>query len=254
MKYQKYTEEQRSQALSLFSENNNASQTAQKLSIPRHVVRAWVTGGVTRAEDSKIELINPLEFNLSQKKAYSYILGLYLGDGCVSKTHKENVFRMRIVLDTKYGDMNDYAVKNMKILFPDNKVSTYKRLNENCIELSVYSTQLIGLFPQSGLGKKHNRKIELAQWQIDNIVPVNFVQGLFHSDGSYYFCQSKYPAYSFTNLSLDIKELYSSYLSRLNVSCSGGLNAKSIYSYGKQALALKELIGTKTGVMNLINV
>jgi hypothetical protein len=31
---------------------------------------------------------------------YSYLLGLYLGDGCISKSHR--VWRMRIVLDTNY--------------------------------------------------------------------------------------------------------------------------------------------------------
>ena len=41
------------------------------------------------------------------------------------------------------------------------------------------------LFPQHGPGRKHHRKIELAQWQevIVRRYPGEFARGLFHSDG-----------------------------------------------------------------------
>jgi hypothetical protein len=32
---------------------------------------------------------------------YVYLLGLYLGDGCISYTHR-GVYRLRIALDTRY--------------------------------------------------------------------------------------------------------------------------------------------------------
>lgn len=253
MKYQKYTEEQRKEALSLFAENNNASQTASKLLIPRHTVRAWVAGGVTRDEDSKIATISPLEFNLEQKKAYSYILGLYLGDGCISKTHKENVFRMRIILDTVYLTLNKYAIKNLQTIFPNNKVTITKVLNQNCVTLSVYSSLLPEVFPHTGLGMKHLRKIELTDWQKEIIIPKNIIQGLFHSDGSYYLTENRYDTFAFTNMSYDIKTIYDTYLNKLGVFCSRNLRAKAIYSYGINAILLKELIGTKNHIKDILD-
>jgi hypothetical protein len=48
-----------------------------------------------------------------------------------------------------------------------------------------YSKHWACLFPQHGPGRKHQRKIELAQWQevIVRKYPGEFAKGLFHSDG-----------------------------------------------------------------------
>jgi hypothetical protein len=76
------------------------------------------------------------------------------------------------------------------------------------------------LFPQHGPGRKHQRKIELAQWQeiIVRKYPGEFARGLFHSDGwrgvnrvrrtladgDHWY---EYPRYMFGNESADILRL-----------------------------------------------
>jgi hypothetical protein len=86
------------------------------------------------------------------------------------------------------------------------------------------------LFPQHGPGKKHLRKIELAEWQkvIVEQCPGEFARGLFHSDG----CRAlnrvrrrlesgerwyEYPRYVFVNESADILFLCGQALDRLGV-------------------------------------
>ncbi len=111
---------------------------------------------------------------------------------------------------------------------PDNKVLMVQRLG--CTEVKGYSRHWPCLFPQHGPGKKHLRKIELAEWQraIVDRYPGEFARGLLHSDG----CRGlnrvrrvlpsgerwyEYPRYLFGNESKDILALCGETLDRLGV-------------------------------------
>ncbi|MET9425072.1 helix-turn-helix domain-containing protein [Streptomyces sp. NPDC006540] len=116
----------------------------------------------------------------------------------------------------------------MRAVFPDNSVCRVRRAG--CSNLKVYSKHLACLFPQHGLGKKHERKITLAAWQQEVVdrYPWQFVRGLIHSDG----CRNmnwttrivngerkryEYPRYFFTNVSDDIRQLCTDTLDKLGV-------------------------------------
>src|SRR4051812_21905151 len=81
-------------------------------------------------------------------------------------------------------------------------------------------------FPQHGPGKKHERRIELAEWQ-DHIVarsPEDFLRGLFHSDGCRVTNKVRrgektylYARYMFANESADIMRLCQKSLDRLHI-------------------------------------
>jgi hypothetical protein len=86
------------------------------------------------------------------------------------------------------------------------------------------------LFPQHGAGKKHLRRIELAQWQqvIVERYPGPFARGLMHSDGYRGLNRVRatlgdgerwyeYPRYLFTNESSDILQLCGQTLDQLGV-------------------------------------
>jgi hypothetical protein len=75
--------------------------------------------------------------------------------------------------------------------------------------------------PQHGPGKKHERRITFDPWQqaIVDRLPKHFLRGLIHSDGSRSFNrftvelasgprEYAYPRYLFTNLSVDIQDLF----------------------------------------------
>lgn len=145
------------------------------------------------------------------KKAYAFVLGEYLGDGCI-KTMKREVYRLDIYNDSKYEALNRLIAMKIQEVFPHNKVNR-PLSSENCWDIYVYSKNIPTLFPQIGPGAKYKRKIELLQWQLDIIdeYPKDFISGLFYSDGSIYdHCQIingkeyKYVHYSFSNKSLDI--------------------------------------------------
>ena len=116
----------------------------------------------------------------------------------------------------------------MKDVVPSSKVIGVQRIGMT--EVKSYSKHWPCLFPQHGPGRKHTRKIELADWQqvIIDRYPGNFARGLFHSDG--YRGMNRvwrvrtdgvhwyeYPRYLFTNESQDIMRLCCEALDRLEV-------------------------------------
>jgi hypothetical protein len=160
------------------------------------------------------------EFSLSDidKKSYAFLLGIYLGDGCISKTHKDNVYKLRILCDNRYINILNEISKSISIILPDNKVSINRHGSDNCSEIYVYSKNLIQLFPQHDTGKKHERQIILEDWQKEIIDEYNldFFKGLMYSDGSFYF-SGKYERANFTNKSIDIINLCSESMKKLNI-------------------------------------
>ena len=162
-----------------------------------------------------------IKFNLSEinKKSYAFILGVYLGDGCISKTHTPNVYRLRIALDNKYKELNEEVISELKILFPNNKIAHYAVENTNGCIISVHSSNLLTLFPQHDIGRKHERPIILEDWQkeIVNEFPVDFLKGLIYTDGCFYLAGGKYKRCNFTNKSKDIIDLCSDTMNKLNI-------------------------------------
>jgi hypothetical protein len=192
------------------------------------------------------------EFLISKSISYSYILGLYLGDGYINPVN--NTYLLKITMDSKYQLLNDYVLKQLHILFPTNSVNRIKHKHYNMDILSVYNPYLDILFPHLGKGLKYKRKIELQDWQKDLLNPVAFIQGLIHSDGCFYIHYNKYPAFCFSNMSTDIKQLFINAINSIDIKPTyKDINKKNIYIYGKHAKKLLELIGTKTDVMELIN-
>jgi hypothetical protein len=153
-----------------------------------------------------------------QHKYYSYILGLYLGDGYISKFPR--TYKLLIALHVDEIDVHSRAIQSLKKLFPKNKVSTYHRkskTSESVVDIGVYSSLLHESFPQHGKGKKNSRKIELVDWQeqiIENY-PEFFVVGLYDADGTSYMHKVGkyiYLRYNFINTSTDIINLFHKYL------------------------------------------
>ena len=141
---------------------------------------------------------------------YAYLLGLYLGDGCIA-THHRGVYRLRIILDEKYPGILSEAERAMQSVMPFSRVGRVQR--PGCVEVGSYSKAWPCLFPQHGPGKKHHRAIVLTDWQREIVRrhPELLLRGLIHSDGCRFMNTGTgwtYPRYSFTNLSGDIKRIF----------------------------------------------
>jgi hypothetical protein len=146
---------------------------------------------------------------------YAYVLGIYLGDGCISRTGRTE--RLRVTLDTAYPGVIEECRLAVGSLMPGHAVSIVKR-RDHAVDVSCYSILWPQLLPQHGPGRKHERRIELTGWQeeIVRAEPRLFLRGLFHADGSYFLNRVtssagrtySYDRYFFTNKSADIKELF----------------------------------------------
>jgi hypothetical protein len=114
------------------------------------------------------------------------------------------------------------------------------------------------LFPQHGRGRKHERKIELADWQREMVKsdPRPLIRGLIHSDGwrgtnwtektvGGTTKRYTYPRYQFSNESADIKRIFTDALDLLGISWRV-MNRKNISIARREAVAaLDEFVGPK---------
>lgn len=201
---------------------------AAQLNIPRGTVGWW------RSEDRKARgeayeqptdcpQCTGREFD---EVAYSYLLGLYLGDGHIIS--KPSQHHLSIFCNATQIGLIAMAEEAMRRVMPLPSVS--RRHKPGCVEVKSYTKHWCCMFPQHGPGKKHEREIALEPWQkgIVDGHPWEFVRGLVHSDG----CrvtnwtarvvggESKryeYPRYFFTNTSTDIIHLFTTALDRVGV-------------------------------------
>jgi hypothetical protein len=186
--------------------------------------------------------------------AYSYLLGLYLGDGHISHYSEHRAPNLMITCTESWPSLMDACEQAMRAVFPDNSVCRVRRIG--CSNVKVYSKHLHCLFPQHGPGKKHERTIALEPWQqeIVDAHPWEFIRGLIHSDG----CRItnwttrlvagerkryEYPRYFFTNVSDDIRQLYTDTLDKLGIEwkpCTPHGNPYNISVARKASVALMD--------------
>jgi hypothetical protein len=113
--------------------------------------------------------------NESRRLDYSYLLGLYLGDGCIYEFPR--TYRLTITLDKKYPSLNS-QVENVFFRFFDKPAKVHDRgCRYNAIDISHHSNLLLIIFPQHGRGNKHRRKIELADWQVSILDHTSIIKG-----------------------------------------------------------------------------
>jgi len=188
---------------------------AAELKIPRGTVRDWVSGRVPRTLMLGAEYCSacggPIHAFNELSPSYVYLLGLYLGDGCLA-THQRGVYKLRLSLDGAYPSIINEARGAILEVMPTSKVNSLLRL-PRYVEVYSYSKAWPCLFPQHGPGKKHLRRIRLSTWQeeLTRRAPELLLRGLIHSDGCRFVNTGRgwqHPRYSFTNLSADIRLIF----------------------------------------------
>lgn len=201
-------------ALQLHAEGLGATEIGRRLEIPRATVRDWLQGKVpiSSREERCAACGAPEHDYYGLPSAYAQLLGLYLGDGCLS-AHRRWVYRMRVSLDLKYPGIIRECAACMEKVQPGSKVLIQTRV-QNCAEVSAYSKTWPCLFPQHGPGMKHTRRIELAAWQQHHVMrhPQLLLRGLIQSDGCRFENTGRggwrNPRYSFSNVSDDIRRIF----------------------------------------------
>lgn len=241
------------EAKSLLSAGLPLAEVVRQLGIPRSTIRYWVDNGfVSKQPEQHPPGECPHAARAALNPTYAYLLGLYLGDGCIS-THPRGVYRLRIALDLKYPGIIAECHAAMEDALP-NVVAEVPR--PGCTEVTSYSKHWTCLFPQHGLGPKHKRPIVLESWQRQIAIeehPKRLLRGLIHSDGwrglnvavtdhgRYH-----YPRYQFSNRSDDIRSIFAEACARVGVDCRPANRWNLSVSRRADVALLDEFIGLKT--------
>jgi hypothetical protein len=234
----------------------NDCQISRLTAVPRSTVREWrsTQRWLTAPEDSCTSCNAAVHDYDRLPASYVYLLGLYLGDGCLSG-QRRGVFRLRVVLDSRYPGIISECLASMQDLLPCNRPHVQPVHGENAVEVGVSSKQLPCLFPQHGPGRKHDRLIRLTGWQqraVDHH-PHLLLRGLIHSDGCRFTNTVRhpgktyqYPRYNFSNRSDGIRQIFCDTCDLLGVEWRV-MNAWNISVARRASVGLlDEFIGPKT--------
>ena len=209
-----YDEKMRCLALAAMVAGDSLNAISKRLGVSRATLRDWrerdgrrpYPSGCPRCMDGTLPAAS-----------YAHLLGLYLGDGCLSM-HRKGVYALRIACGDAYPRLIDEAEAALVEVHPSRPVHRVQAVGYTSVV--SYWKHWPCLFPQHGPGPKHRRRIELAAWQREIVAehPELFLRGLFNSDG----CRVanwatrtvggevkryEYPRYMFSNESADIMRL-----------------------------------------------
>ena len=224
----------------------NNSEISKIVNIPRTTINSWLKNKPVYKNE-----FNPKKYIIENNilNEYSYLLGLYLGDGYINKTPR--TYRLRIFNDIKYDKLNKHIIKTIKKILPNNSVNVIN--HDTYYTIYVYSNKIKYLFPQLGDGLKHKRKIILSNWQKEIIKYKYLLMGLYHSDGTYYnriVNNKNYPAYGFRNESMDIHNIFQKCCDKLKINYTFATKVKNTNIYKRiDVNNLNKLIGTKNKII-----
>jgi hypothetical protein len=185
---------------------------------------------------------------------YSYLLGMYLGDGYLAPTARDGL-QLRVYLDNRYPGIIYECACTLDRLFPGQRAAIAHHAKSQMVIVSLYSKDWERFLPQHGPGVKHTRPIRLLDWQRELVEqqPGRFLRGLIHSDGwrgenrvrSTTGKSYVYPRYQFCNVSEDILGLFAWGCGLVGVSWRR-MNHKSISVARRDSVAiLDEFVGPK---------
>lgn len=241
----------RKRALALVAQGRSLNSVSKETGVSRAAIRAWQTRiePLPSIRWTPCSRCGPAAEPPADTASYSYLLGLYLGDGCISHGMKSGYF-LRIACADAWPGLIDACVAAVESVNPSGKA--YRVQAVGYTSVVGYSRHWLCLFPQHGPGKKHERPITLEPWQQDIIDahPWDFIRGLIHSDG----CRItnwttrliagerkryEYPRYFFTNLSGDIIRLFTVTLDHVGVEWRQA-NPRNISIARKASVALMD--------------
>ncbi len=241
-----YGQDRVDEVLELVEANHSYSEISRKTGVSRWTVSSWARGDFPRARACTQCAVCTGSPHLLPPGPYAYLLGLYLGDGCIA-SHPRGVFKLRIVCCDAYPWLIDECELAIAEVLP-NRVGRVPATG--CTVVSSYSKHWPCLFPQHGSGPKWKRPILLADWQqaIVERLPAPFLRGLLHSDG----CRvlnwvngTAYPRYHFSNASADIRALFGAACDRLGIRWRQN-NARNLSVARRTSVAiLDEFVGPK---------
>ncbi|MFE7124722.1 transcriptional regulator [Streptomyces sp. NPDC057617] len=254
-----YDIQTRQRALALVGQGRSLNAVSKQTGISRAAIRSWQSRVEPlprmAAQARPCPRCLPEPGTPADSASYTYLLGLYLGDGCIS-AHRSGGHYLRIACADAWPGLIEMCRAAIAAVRPEDRV--YVLQKQGCVMVTGYGRHWPCLFPQYGPGKKHHRPIVLEPWQqrIVHAHPWELLRGLIHSDG----CRVtnwtsrtvagekkryEYPRYFFSNLSADVLRLYTNTLDAVGVAWRRA-NAKNISVAQRASVALMDAhIGAK---------
>lgn len=232
---------------------------ARHTGIPARTVSGWRRGTrrVGRKQKEK-EVFAVGGWRPDDPVSYSYLLGLYLGDGHIAAPSSGNSY-IRLFLDAAYGDVVDEAAVAVAAVANAARVTRQRRPRERLTIVQCCWPGWPTAFPQHGSGRKHERRIILAPWQkeIAELYPRELVRGLIHSDGcrcrnrfrtrlpSGRVAEYEYVRYFFSNRSEDILSIFTTACAALGVHWTRSNHRNISISKRESVVFLDSFVGPK---------
>jgi hypothetical protein len=191
-------------------------------------------------------------------RAYSYLLGVYLGDGCLD-VRRSGAAKLILSLDSSYPLVLAETLAAIEDVFPNTRVTRGSAKGSRVAILRASHPALPFAFPQHGRGRKHLRKLWLSDWQraCTGAHPEALLRGLIHSDGcrtvnrfktklpSGRVAEYEYPRYFFSNLSADIRQIFCDHCDLLGIRWTQSNPRNISVSHRRSVALLDEFAGPK---------
>src|SRR3954468_14174958 len=182
-------------------------QTAVTTGASVSAIRRWSRGRLPSSHERSVRY-DPPPIERFASGPYSYVLGLYLGDGHVVRAGRS--WLLSIYMDSAYPGIVAEACHGISTLRRSGAPRLKLRRGSRCLVALSTWRHWPAVLPQHGAGRKHDRAIVLTEWQLrlTHAAPEAFVRGLIHSDGSRYVANQRvgrkvysYARYEFNNRS-----------------------------------------------------
>jgi hypothetical protein len=210
--------------LRLVEAGHGDKEVARATGIPHETIRAWRRGRVPERARRVLAGVPECagcggeahDYEALPRDDYAYLLGMYLGDGCLARTAKGGC-SLRISLDSAYPEIIETARHAVVAVRGGTLPHVAPHGASACMVITSYWKAWPCLLPQHGRGRKHERRIVLEPWQeqIVAAAPEAFLRALIHTDGwrGTNRVRAKgreyaYPRYQFSNRSDDIRRLF----------------------------------------------
>ena len=113
------------------------------------------------------------EWHPPDRRSYSYLLGLYLGDGCISVKARGGA-QMAIVCDTAYPDLIEDCWAALILVSMNPRVTRYVPKGQRCVRLLSAWKYWPTAIPQHGPGRHPRavlRVLRAARDPVDTVEP-----------------------------------------------------------------------------------
>lgn len=239
-------------ARSLAAAGLNFAAIAREVGAPRSTVRGWVIGRTRRDGFDRRRSARP-DFDRLPPEPYAYLLGVYLGDGHVARLPR--TYALRIYCDSRYPGIVEEIAQAIRAVLPSHSVAIKAHPVQNSTRIITTYLWWPILLPQHGPGRKHERPIKLAPWQLEITErhPEMLLRGLIHSDGCRVVAKIRgpgktyrYPRYYLSNRSTDIKGIFCDHLDLLGIPWTRSCPRQIQIARREGVAALDRFVGPKT--------